>query len=32
MKDLAMYMPTFDNMLGVRIAPFVRRTPVLTSS
>ena len=34
MKDTAMYIPTFDDMLAAhdRIAPYVHRTPVLTSS
>ena len=34
MKDTAMYIPTFDDMLAAhdRIAPYIHRTPVLTSS
>ncbi|WP_339773201.1 beta-hydroxyaspartate dehydratase BhcB [uncultured Pseudosulfitobacter sp.] len=34
MKDTTMYIPTFDDMLAAhdRIAPYVHRTPVLTSS
>ncbi|UOA29011.1 beta-hydroxyaspartate dehydratase BhcB [Pseudosulfitobacter sp. DSM 107133] len=34
MKDNAMYIPTFDDMLAAhdRIAPYIHRTPVLTSS
>ncbi|WP_028957601.1 beta-hydroxyaspartate dehydratase BhcB [Sulfitobacter sp. 20_GPM-1509m] len=34
MKDTAMYIPTFDDMLTAhaRIAPYIHRTPVLTSS
>ena len=34
MKDTTMYIPTFDDMLAAhdRIAPYIHRTPVLTSS
>jgi threonine dehydratase len=34
MKDLAMQIPTFDDVLAAhaRIAPYIHRTPVLTSS
>ncbi len=34
MKDTAMYIPTFDDVLAAqdRIAPYIHRTPVLTSS
>ncbi|WP_372572062.1 beta-hydroxyaspartate dehydratase BhcB [Ruegeria jejuensis] len=34
MKDSAMYIPTYDDMLAAheRISPFIHRTPVLTSS
>lgn len=34
MKDTAMYIPTFDDMLAAhaRIAPYIHLTPVLTSS
>ncbi|MEX0350670.1 MAG: beta-hydroxyaspartate dehydratase BhcB [Paracoccaceae bacterium] len=34
MKDSAMYIPSFDDMLAAheRISPYIHRTPVLTSS
>ena len=34
MKDTTMYIPTFEDMLAAheRIAPYIHRTPVLTSS
>ncbi|MCL6282661.1 pyridoxal-phosphate dependent enzyme [Ruegeria sp. 2012CJ41-6] len=34
MKDSAMYIPTYDDMLAAhtRISPYIHRTPVLTSS